>query len=76
LVLKAEVRTPRPKFQLYVPIFGGAVGPMMRIHDGVSLRIGARVVDKDGNYLGDLEAICEKAVAAWEAELKKVGLTL
>ena len=76
LVLKAEARTPRPKFQLYVPIFGGAVGPMMRIHSGATLRIGARVVDKDGNYLGDLEAICEKAVAAWEAELKKVGLTL
>lgn len=76
LVLKAEERTPRPKFQLYVPIFGGPVGPRMRFHEGASVRIVARVVDKDGNYLGDFEATCEKAVAAWEVEFKKLGLTL
>jgi hypothetical protein len=75
LVLKAEARTPKPRFELFVPIFGGAIGPRMRIHDGASLRIVARVVDKDGNHLGDLEAICEKAVAAWEAEFRKAGLT-
>jgi hypothetical protein len=48
----------------------------MRLHDGASLRIVARVVDRDGNYVGDLEAICEKAVAAREAEFKRMGLTL
>jgi hypothetical protein len=74
VVLKAEMRTPRPRFQLFIPIHGGPVGPRMRLHDGASLRIVASVVDKDGNALGDLENICEKAVAAWEAEFKKAGL--
>jgi len=40
-----------------------------------SLRIAAIVVDQGGNTLGDLQVICEKAVAAWEAEVKKTELT-
>lgn len=54
-----------------IPVFGGPI----QAKDGAALRIVATVVDKDGNFLGDLEDICEKAVAAWEAEFKKVGLT-
>jgi hypothetical protein len=33
-------------------------------------------VDKDDNPLGNLEAISLRAVAAWEAELIKAGITL
>jgi hypothetical protein len=54
-----------------IPVFGGPI----QLTGGANLRIVASVVDKDGNMLGELEDICEKAVAAWEAEFKKVGLT-
>lgn len=54
-----------------IPGFGGPI----QAKDGAALRVVATVVDKDGIFLGDLEDICEKAVAAWEAEFKKVGLT-
>lgn len=57
---------------LQIPVFGGP----MQVKDGASLRITASVIDKDGNPLGDFENICEKAVNAWEAEFKKVGLPL
>ncbi len=33
-------------------------------------------MDKDGNNLGDLEAIALRAVAAWEAEFVKAGVKL
>ena len=56
----------------FIPIGGGS-GPI-QTKDGASLRIVANVVDKDGKRLGNLEDICEKAVAAWEAEFKNVGL--
>ena len=69
MVLKAEAGKPQPVS--FTPVAGGG----MIISKGASIRIVANVVDKDGNLLGDLEDICEKAVAAWEAELKKVGLT-
>jgi hypothetical protein len=72
MVLKAETGKPQPKF--FIPIGGGG-GPI-QAKDGASLRIVASVVDKDGNRLGNLEDICEKAVDAWKAEFKKVGLTL
>src|ERR1019366_859996 len=72
MVLKAEPGKPQPMF--FIPIGGGG-GPI-QTKDGASLRIVAHVVDKDGNRLGSLEEICENAVAAWEAEFKKVGLNL
>jgi hypothetical protein len=71
MVLKAETGKPQPMF--FIPIGGGG-GPI-QAKDGASLRIVASVVDTDGNRLGNLEDICEKAVDAWEAEFKKVGLT-
>jgi hypothetical protein len=40
------------------------------------LRIAADVVDRDGNPLGSLEGICEKAVTAWQEEVRKLGLSL
>jgi hypothetical protein len=66
--LRAEAGKPQP--ESLIPVAGGGV---IR-SKGASLRIFADVVDKDGNALGSLEDICEKAVAAWEAEFKKVGL--
>jgi hypothetical protein len=71
MVLKAEPGKPQPMF--FIPIGGGG-GPI-QTKDGASLRIVANVVDKDGNPLGSLEDICEKAVGNWEAEFKKVGMT-
>lgn len=40
-----------------------------------SLRVVATVVDKDGTPLGNFETIADKAVEAWEIELKKAGVT-
>lgn len=54
-----------------IPVVGGPI----QVKGEASLRIVASVVDKDGNPLGELEDICEKAIVAWEAEFKKVGLT-
>ncbi|HEX4005111.1 MAG TPA: hypothetical protein VHX60_02950 [Acidobacteriaceae bacterium] len=51
-------------------------GGYIQTRGDVGLRISAMVVDKDGNPLGDLEAICLRAVAAWEAEFMKAGLKL
>jgi hypothetical protein len=39
-------------------------------------KIIATVVDGDGNTLGDLDFICLRAVAAWEAEFVKAGLKI
>lgn len=78
-----------PRFQ-HPPCTGLTVkgtGPMMitmgMFQGGIvqaageaSLRIAASVVDKDGKGLGDLETIALKAVAAWEAEFVKAGMTL
>jgi hypothetical protein len=65
---------------------GGQVPPMVTIplfgsgktqaQGEASLRIVATVVDKDGKPIGDLEAISLRAVAAWEAEFVKAGMTL
>lgn len=68
MVLKAETGKPQPMF--FIPLGGGTI----QTQGGASLRIVAKVVDKDGNPLGNLEDICERAVAAWEAEFEKVGL--
>ena len=51
-------------------------GGPIQVEDGASLRVRATIIDKDGNILGELEETCEKALAAWEAEFKKVGLNL
>ena len=56
-----------------IPFFQGGVAQAI---GAASLRISATVVDKDGNGLGDLEAISLRAVAAWEAELVKAGMKL
>jgi hypothetical protein len=69
MVLKGQEGS-QPGFT--IPVFGG---PIQTTH-GAALRIAATIADKDGNVLGDLEGVCEKAVAAWETEFKKVGLTL
>jgi hypothetical protein len=71
MVLKVEPGKPQPAF--FIPV--GSGGGPIQTKDGASLRIVAGVVDKDGNPLGNLEDICEKSVAAWEAGFKKVGLT-
>jgi len=39
-------------------------------------KITATVVDNDGNTVGDLESICLRAIAAWEAEFVKAGLKI
>ena len=57
-----------------IPPFAG--GGQTRTQGGASLRITATVVDKDGNILGELEAISLRAVAAWEAEFVKAGLKI
>jgi hypothetical protein len=51
-------------------------GGIIQAAGEASLRIAASVVDKDGNGLGDLETIALRAVAAWEAEFVKAGMTL
>ena len=45
-------------------------------HEFANARITATVVDKDGNTLGELEPICLRAVAAWQAEFVKAGLKI
>jgi hypothetical protein len=56
-----------------IPFFRDGV---IRTTGAASLRISARVVDKDGNGLGDFESIALRAVAAWEAEFVKAGMRL
>jgi hypothetical protein len=56
-----------------IPMFKGTP---IQSQGEVSLRISATVVDKDSKSLGDLETISLKAVAAWEAEFVKAGMTL
>jgi hypothetical protein len=56
-----------------IPLFGGG---QTQTRGETSLRITATVADKDGNILGDLEPICLRAVAAWEAEFVKAGLKI
>jgi hypothetical protein len=56
-----------------IPFFEGGV---IRAQGQASLRVVATVVDKDGNGLGDLEAISLRAVAAWQAEFVKAGMKL
>jgi hypothetical protein len=56
-----------------IPFFEGG---LIRTQGEVSLRIVAPVVDKNGKQLGDLEPISLRAVAAWEAEFVKAGMTL
>jgi hypothetical protein len=56
-----------------IPFFEGGV---IQAQGQASLRIAATVVDKDGNGLGDLEAISLRAVAAWQAEFVKAGMKL
>jgi hypothetical protein len=51
---------------------GGRVQPF----EGTNAKITATVVDGDGNTLGDLDSICLRAVAAWEAEFVKAGLKI
>jgi hypothetical protein len=51
---------------------GGRVQPF----EGTNAKITATVVDSDGNTLGDLDSICLRAVAAWEAEFVKAGLKI
>jgi len=51
-------------------------GGIIQAAGEASLRIAATVVDKDGNGLGDLETIALRAVAGWEAEFVKAGMTL
>lgn len=70
MVLKGEPGKPSPSF--VIPV--GRGGAPIQTNAGASLRIVANVVDKDGNRIGDLMDICEKAVAAWEVEFNKVGL--
>jgi hypothetical protein len=40
----------------------------------VSLRITGEVIDENGKGLGDIFSICSKAIEAWEAELKNLGV--
>lgn len=42
----------------------------------VGLQVSASVIDKDGNSVGNLQTICESAVSAWQAELRKAGVPL
>ena len=56
-----------------IPFFEGGV---IQAQGQASLRVAATVVDKDGNGLGDLEAISLRAVAAWQAEFVKAGMKL
>jgi hypothetical protein len=47
-----------------------------RLQGQANLRIAAIVVDEEGNSLGGLEDIALRAVAAWEAEFVRTGVTL
>jgi hypothetical protein len=51
-------------------------GGIVQTAGEASLRIAVSVVDDNGNGLGDLETIALRAVAAWEAEFVKAGMTL
>jgi hypothetical protein len=63
---------PEPASVMFPASRGGAI----QVTGEASLRIGATVVDKNGNPLGDLETISLKAVAGWEAEFVKAGKKL
>ena len=39
-----------------------------------NLQVTGRVVDENGSHLGELAEICEKATAAWEKELIRIGV--
>ena len=71
--LEFKITTSEETPILTIPVFGGG---QFQAHGGANVRITATVVDKDGNTLGELEPICLKAVAAWEAELVKAGLKI
>ncbi len=51
---------------------GGQLQPV----EGTNAKITATVIDDAGNTLGDLDSISLRAVAAWEAEFVKAGLTI
>ncbi len=68
LVMKAGPSGQQP--MVNIPLFGSSI----QANAGASLRVVATVVDKDGNVIGNLEAICERAIEAWEAEFKKSGV--
>ncbi|MGA8086434.1 MAG: hypothetical protein WCA10_03955 [Terracidiphilus sp.] len=70
--LEFKVTTSEETPLITIPVFGGPI----QAHGDANVRITATVVDKDGNSLGDLEPICLRAVAAWQAEFVKAGIKI
>jgi hypothetical protein len=56
-----------------IPFFEGG---RVQTYGEARLRIAATIADREGKPVGDLEAISLRAVAAWEAEFVKAGMTL
>jgi hypothetical protein len=55
---------------------GGFTKPQVSDGANPSLIISGQVVDEHGNQLGSFQAICESAIAAWEATLTEAGVRL
>jgi hypothetical protein len=70
--LEFKVTTSEEIPLITIPIFGGPI----QAHGDANVRISAAVIDKDGNSLGDVEPICQRAVTAWQAEFVKAGLKI
>ncbi len=70
--LEFKISTSAETPLITIPVFGGPV----TAHGDANVRIAATVVDKDDNTLGDLESICLRAVAAWQAEFVKAGIKI
>jgi hypothetical protein len=70
--LEFKVTTSEETPLIAIPVFSGPI----QAHGDANVRITATVVDKDGNSLGDIEPICLRAVAAWQAEFVKAGLRI
>jgi hypothetical protein len=65
-----------PRFEIAIPTDRPAESGRVQTEGEVSLCISALVVDKNGNPLGELGEICQKALAAWEAEFVRAGVTI
>jgi len=70
--LEFKITTSEETPLITIPVFGGPI----QAHGDANVRITAVVFDKDGNSLGDLEPICLRAVAAWQAEFVKAGVKI
>jgi hypothetical protein len=71
--LERKVATTEETLIVAISVFNGG---RVQAFEGTNAKITETIVDGDGNTLGDLDFICLRAVAAWESEFVKAGLTI